>query len=138
MHTAEHILNATMVDYFNCDRCFSAHIEKRKSKCDYYLDRPIREEEIRFVEERVNEIIDRNLKLEQEMVDKKKAEKDYDLKRIPGEVSGMVRVVKVGDYDACPCVGPHVECSGDIGRFKITSYDWNNGVLRIRFKLEEN
>lgn len=37
MHTAEHILNRTMQNMFGCGRCFSAHINPKKSKCDYRL-----------------------------------------------------------------------------------------------------
>ena len=39
MHSAEHILNQTMVRMFNRGRSFSNHIEKKKSKCDYHFDR---------------------------------------------------------------------------------------------------
>ena len=38
MHTAEHLLNATMVKMFGCPRSRNAHVEKKKSKCDYILD----------------------------------------------------------------------------------------------------
>ena len=37
MHTAEHILNQTMVRMFGCERSRNAHIERKKSKCDYTL-----------------------------------------------------------------------------------------------------
>ena len=37
MHTCEHILNQTMVRMFGCGRSMNAHIEKKKSKCDYTL-----------------------------------------------------------------------------------------------------
>ncbi|MBR4973989.1 MAG: hypothetical protein IKY60_00235, partial [Bacteroidales bacterium] len=37
MHTAEHILNQTMVRMFGCPRSKNTHIEKKKSKCDYFL-----------------------------------------------------------------------------------------------------
>ncbi len=37
MHTAEHLLNATMVKTFGCPRSRNAHIERKKSKCDYIL-----------------------------------------------------------------------------------------------------
>ena len=33
MHTAEHLLNATMVKTFGCPRSRNAHIERKKSKC---------------------------------------------------------------------------------------------------------
>ena len=37
-HSAEHLLNATMVKMFGCSRSRNAHVEKKKSKCDYILD----------------------------------------------------------------------------------------------------
>ena len=37
MHTAEHLLNATMVKTFGCPRSRNAHIERKKSKCDIYF-----------------------------------------------------------------------------------------------------
>ena len=41
MHTAEHLLNATMVKTFGCPRSRNAHIERKKSKCDHcYHDFP--------------------------------------------------------------------------------------------------
>ena len=57
MHTAEHILNQTMVRMFNKGRSFSAHIEKKKSKCDYQFDRNLTEDEIAEIENKVNEVI---------------------------------------------------------------------------------
>ena len=42
----------------------------------------------------------------------------------------------IGDYDACPCVGTHVESTAEILGFKITTASFDNEVLRIRFKLE--
>jgi hypothetical protein len=54
MHTAEHILNQTMDRLFACGRSFNAHIEKKKSKCDYRFPRPLTAEEISAVEEAVN------------------------------------------------------------------------------------
>ena len=46
MHTAEHILNQTMVRMFDRGRSFSSHIEKKKSKCDYHFDRNLTSEEV--------------------------------------------------------------------------------------------
>jgi len=59
MHSAEHLLNQTMVRMFNCGRCFSAHIEKKKSKCDYHFDRSLTEKETREIEKRA--IIDEDV-----------------------------------------------------------------------------
>ena len=45
-HTAEHLLNQTMIRLFGCGRSHNAHIERKKSKMSFYLDRkPSRQEE---------------------------------------------------------------------------------------------
>ena len=135
MHTAEHILNQTMVRLFDCGRCISAHIEKKKSKCDYQFDRALTEKEIQDIEMRVNEIIQANAPVTEEWLPKEKAAGRYKLDRLPAETGETIRIVKVGEYDACPCVGPHVASTMEIGRFRITTTSYENGVLRIRFKL---
>jgi Ser-tRNA(Ala) deacylase AlaX len=135
MHSAEHILNQTMVRVFDCGRCISAHIEKKKSKCDYQFDRDLSQEEVRDIEKRVNEIIQANLPLTEVWLSKDKAARRFKLDRVPDDVGQTIRIVKVGNYDACPCIGPHVGSTMEIGRFRITTTSHEDGVLRIRFKL---
>ncbi|HEX3073228.1 MAG TPA: alanine-tRNA synthetase second additional domain-containing protein [Ignavibacteriales bacterium] len=43
----------------------------------------------------------------------------------------------MGDYDECPCSGVHVKNTNEIGRFKVVSSGFENGIMRLRFKLEE-
>ena len=74
MHTAEHILNQTMDRLFACGRSFNAHIEKKKSKCDYRFPRPLTAEEIAAVEAAVNRVIDQNLPVTERMVTRSEAE----------------------------------------------------------------
>jgi len=135
MHTAEHILNQTMVRMFSCGRCFSAHIEKKKSKCDYHFDRNLSEKEVMEIEEKVNKIVKAGLEINESKITLEEAGKMYNLKRLP-EGAFDVRVIKVGDYDACPCIGEHVKNSSEVGEFKIISNDYGDGVLRIRYKLD--
>lgn len=59
MHTAEHILNQTMVRMFGCPRSKNAHIERKKSKCDYLLAEEPSAEVMAEVEKKINEVIDR-------------------------------------------------------------------------------
>lgn len=65
MHTAEHLLNSQMVKYFHCERSFSAHIEKKKSKCDYHFKTAPSAEDIATVEQAVNDIIQQNINVEE-------------------------------------------------------------------------
>ena len=135
MHSAEHILNQTMVRLFGCGRCFSSHIEKKKSKCDYHFDRPLVEEEVDRIMTQVNEVIQLNLSVSEEFVARDEAEKRFNLNRLPEHAGDPVRIINIGDYDACPCIGPHVHFTGEIGAFRIISTSFENGVLRIRFRL---
>ncbi|MGE5804668.1 MAG: hypothetical protein ACM34M_02675 [Ignavibacteria bacterium] len=137
MHTAEHILNQTMVRMFNRGRSFSAHIEKKKSKCDYHFDRNLSDKELNEIENRVNEVIMKNFQVTEEYLPRTVAESFYGLEKLPDEAGDNIRIIKVGDYDACPCIGKHVHSTKEIGKFKIISSDYGEGVLRVRFKLNE-
>ena len=135
MHSAEHILNQTMVRMFDCGRSFSNHIEKKKSKCDYYFDRNLTSEEIEQINSKVNEVIQQDLAVKEEFYQKEEAERTFNLSRLPEDAGDKVRVIKIGEYDACPCSGLHVTHTKEIGTFRIISTDFKDGVLRIRFKL---
>ena len=135
MHSAEHILNRTMVRKFNCGRSFSAHIEKKKSKCDYHFDRDLTKKEVSEIEGKVNEIINSNLKISEEFININDAASRYDLSKLPESSGNEIRIIKIGNYDACPCIGQHVKSTREIGTFKITSTNYSDKVLRIRFIL---
>ncbi len=135
MHSAEHILNQTMVRLFNCGRAFSAHIEKKKSKCDYLFDRNLTEEEIWAIENKVNEIIQADLPIREHLLRREEASKVVSLAKLPDDAGEGVRIVSIGDYDVCPCSGRHALTTREIGTFKIISGAYANGSLRIRFKL---
>lgn len=137
MHSAEHILNQTMVRMFNCGRSFSNHLEKKKSKCDYHFSRELSQDEISEIENRVNEVIDSNLSVKEDYMDRTKAGENFVLDRLPDDAGNTIRIIKIGDYDACPCIGQHVNSTDEIGKFKIISTNYEDNVLRIRFKLEE-
>lgn len=137
MHTAEHILNATMVSTFGCPRSKNAHIEKKKSKCDYDLPQCPTEEEMRAIEAKVNKVIRMNLPVTVEFMLREDAASIVDLSKLPEDATDTLRIVRVGNYDACACIGTHVDNTSEISNFKIISYDYNEekSVLRMRFKL---
>jgi Ser-tRNA(Ala) deacylase AlaX len=138
MHSAEHILSQTMIRLYNCGRPLSTHIEKKKSKCDYQFSRPLTEGETKEIQRRVNEIIQADLLVSEEFVGIEEAERIYDLKRLPAGAKNRVRVVRIGDHDVCPCIGPHVNSTIEVGDFEISSSSFENGVLRLRFKLTKS
>jgi Ser-tRNA(Ala) deacylase AlaX len=137
MHSAEHILNQTMDRMFRCGRCFSAHIEKKKSKCDYHFDRELTQDEVARIQAQVNDVIEQNLQVDERYVTRTEAGQQFNTEKLPPDTGDNVRIVRIGDYDACPCIGPHVNSTAEIGAFRITTTSFEDGVLRIRYKLSQ-
>ena len=137
MHTTEHIINQTMIRLFHCGRSISAHIERKKSKLDYRLEACPTEEEVKELEEQVNAVIAKHLPVTTEFITRTEAQGRFDMERLPEDASETVRIVKVGDYDECLCIGTHVADTSEIGTFKIISHDWDeeNKRWRMRFKI---
>lgn len=135
MHTCEHILNQTMIRMFICGRSVNAHIERKKSKCDYLLPKAPTEEQLVEITRKVNEVIDSHLPVYEELMTRKEAAKIADLSKLPPDASETLRVIRVGDYDACACIGQHVENTSELGRFEIISHDFENSRWRVRFRL---
>lgn len=136
MHTAEHILNGTMVKMIGCRRADNAHIERKKSKCDYNLPCALTPAQIQAIENRVNEVISADMPVWNEFATQKEVMERFDMARLPDGASETVRIVHVGDYDECLCVGAHVERTSQIGKFRISSTRYQDGVQRIVFRLD--
>ncbi len=137
MHSAEHIFIQTMVRMFNCGRAFSSHIEKKKSKCDFYFNRNLTSKEIDEINRRVNEVINADLPVKESFMARDEAQHTFNLSRLPQEAGETVRIISIGDYDACPCSGEHAKSSIEIGSFRVVSSDHNEGVLRVRFTIKQ-
>lgn len=134
-HTAEHILNQAMVRMFGCSRSRVNHIEKKKSKCDYNLATCPTEEQIRQIETEVNRIINADMAVTSRYVTRDKIPESIDLSKLPEDASETLRLVYIGDYDVCPCLGAHVERTSEIGHFRISSTNYNDGNFRIVFRV---
>ena len=134
-HSAEHILNQAMVRMFGCSRSRVNHIERKKSKCNYDLPTCPTEEQIRAVEAAVNNIIAADLEVTERYVTREEIPAGIDLSKLPSDASETLRLVYVGDYDVCPCLGAHVKRTSEIGQFRISSTSYNEGNFRIVFRV---
>lgn len=134
-HTAEHLLNQTMVRMFGCERSKNAHIERKKSKMNYNLDVCPTQEEIAEIERKMNELIASDMPVTYEFVTRDNIPDGVALDRLPEDASETLRLVRIGNYDICPCIGQHVESTGEIGTFRITSTSFTDGSFRIVFKV---
>ncbi len=136
MHTAEHLLNGEIARRYGCCRAFSAHIERKKSKLDYHMDKALTPEELKSLEDYINGIVAEDVAVTEEFITQKEAMDRFDMSRLPEGASDTVRVVRVGKYDECLCAGTHVDHTSEIGTFRISSSRYQDGVQRIVFKLD--
>ena len=149
-HTAEHLLNQLMVRMFGCSRSTIAHIERKKSKISYILNRKPDRKTEKEIENKMNELIAEDMPVTYETVMLSDLTEEttgpdgkyegVDIDRLPANVSDAVRIVRIGDYDICPCIGKHVRSTSQIGRFELlgTNWDETNRSFRIRYKVVEN
>ena len=136
-HTAEHLLNQTMGRMFGCERSRNSHIERKKSKINFLIDRPLTQEEVAAVEQKINELIAADLPVTYEFVTRDNIPAGVTLAKLPDSASDTLRIVRIGDYDICACLGTHVKSTREIGNFRITSTSFNEGSFRIVYKVAE-
>ncbi len=137
MHTAEHLLNGEIARRYGCGRAFSAHIECKKSKLDYHMERPLTPEELKDLENYINSIVAEDVAVTEEFITQKEAMDRFDMSRLPEDASDTVRVVRISSYEECLCAGTHVDHTAEIGTFRISSSRYQDGVQRIVFKLDK-
>ena len=137
MHTAEHLLNALMVKLFGCERSRNAHIERRKSKISYTLPSCPDAGQVEHIVNEMNRLIQTDMLVTYEYVSIDQLPPGVSASRLPDAASEVIRLVRIGDYDVCPCIGQHVEHTREIGRFVLlgTNWDEESHSFRIRFKL---
>jgi misacylated tRNA(Ala) deacylase len=123
------------VRMFGCERSINAHIEKKKSKCDYLLQSPPTDDQVSQIIFQVNEIINQNLPVSIQLMSRDEARSLVDLSKLPTDASDLLRIVKIGEYDVCACIGQHVSSTSEIGKFEIISHGFSDGKWRVRFRL---
>ena len=136
-HTAEHLLNQVMIRLFGCERSYNAHIERKKSKMSFHVDhKPTRQEE-KQIESEMCRLIDADLPVTFEYVTRDSLPAGISADRLPTDAVDSIRIVRIGDFDACPCIGKHVRSTGQIGRFEMLGTNWDESErsFRVRFKI---
>lgn len=85
----------------------------------------------------MNELIEEDLPVKYEVVDRNNIPEGISVDRLPEDASENLRIVRIGDYDACPCIGKHVRSTSQIGKFVMLGTNWDEmkHSFRIRFKI---
>lgn len=142
-HTACHLLLAALQDLVDKSICQKgSNITAERVRFDFNLDHKMTEEELKKVEDQVNEWIKADLPVVFDEYEKAYAR---DTLKAHGQFwdkyPDILKVYTIGDFDNPisreVCGGPHVEHTGILGHFKIVKEESSSaGVRRIKAVLE--
>ena len=125
-HTAQHIISGIAVKRFDL-RTVGVHIGLESCTVDF--DKKIDWETAQAIERHSMEVVTENIPVETAFNDTDVRTR-FDLKEIE---SSVIRVVKIGDYDASACCGTHVRKTGDIGIIRIIDLESKKNGTRVSF-----
>jgi len=125
-HTAQHIISGIAEKRFGL-KTVGVHIGLESCTVDF--DKKIDFETAQAIERDSMEVVAENIPVETVFNDTD-ARTRFDLKEIE---SDMIRVVKIGDYDASACCGTHVRRTGDIRIIRIIDLESKKNGTRVSF-----
>ena len=139
LHTATHLLQQALRDVLGTHvHQVGSNITPERLRFDFSHPKKLTVEEIQRVEEMVNRQIARDLQTTMEVMPLQQALDQGALAFFGDRYGNVVKVYKIGDYSMEVCGGPHVEHTGNMGRFHIMkSESIGHGVQRIRAELVE-
>lgn len=133
-HTATHLLQQALVEVLGDHVAQKgSNITEERMRFDFTHPQPMTKEEIQKVEDLVNLQIEKDLPVTMEVMDLEDAKKAGARALFGEKYEPRVKVYSIGDFSKEVCGGPHVEHTGQIGKFKITKEQSSSaGVRRIR------
>ena len=134
LQTAEHILARTLERRFADSRFIISKFKENSGLMEIATKEDLRNMDIAELQNDVNSVINRNLQVNKYILNREDAEKEFDLARLPSSVR-EVRIVEIEGFDKTPCKDPHVENTGEIGRFTVLKIE-RVGKDRYKFVFE--
>lgn len=138
LHTATHLLHTALRKVLG-DHVYQkgSNITPERLRFDFSHPDKMTKEQIKQVEDLVNEAIHRDLGVSFEEMDIEDARKSGAIGVFEEKYGNRVKVYKMGDFSAEICGGPHVQHTGELGRFKILKEEASSaGVRRIKAVVE--
>lgn len=138
LHTATHLLQAALRQVLGDSvKQMGSNIDATRLRFDFSFERKMTPEEVKKVEDIVNEQIQKNLIVTKEEMDYMKAMESGALAFFKEKYPEKVNVYSIGDFSKELCGGPHADCTGKLGKFKIIKEESvAAGVRRIKATLD--
>lgn len=123
-HTATHLMHQALRDMFGTDlHQTGSNITSERVRFDFNFDRKLTPDEIKKLEERVNEKIKENLPVYFEMMPLARAKEIGAIGLFDEKYARDVKIYFIGEYSKEFCGGPHVSFTGDVKRFTIVKQE---------------
>lgn len=134
MHTATHLLNAALRKFVDPDIVQKgSNITAERLRFDFNLDRKVTPEELKQVQDYINDIIRRDIPVVCEEMRYEEAKDRHAIGVFQDKYGERVKVYTIGDESCEICGGPHVNSTGEIQGFKIIKEESSAaGVRRIK------
>ena len=139
LHTATHLLHkALSVVLGGYVKQLGSNITAERLRFDFNCPRAMTKEEIKAVEDLVNEQIQKDLPVTIEFMSPEEAKAQGAAAQFDAKYGEQVKVYSIGDFSKEVCGGPHVEHTGTMGHFRIVKEQSSSaGVRRIKAVLEK-
>ena len=160
-HSGEHIFAGLISSRFGYSNVgFHMELTAENPHVTVDFNGELSEEVLSELELAVNAVIRRNLPVEEKYVEEQESEEqesggsnsEKSSEKLTGEelpigsleqgkktiefrqkkaLSGAIRVVSIPGVDSCACCGTHVKRTGEIGLFKLLSFERHRGGIRV-------
>jgi alanyl-tRNA synthetase len=139
LHTATHLLHAALRKVLGEEVAQKgSNITAERLRFDFSFSRKVNKEELKEIENLVNEFIEKDAEVICEEMPLEKAKESGAIGLFESKYGNMVKVYTIGDFSKELCGGPHVARTGELGRFKIKKEESSSaGVRRIKAVLTE-
>jgi alanyl-tRNA synthetase len=134
LHTATHLLHAALRQILGDEvRQMGSNINEERLRFDFSFSRKVSDEEIKQIQDLVNEKIKENLEVKKQEMDYKQAIETGALAFFKEKYPDEVSVYSVGDFSKEICAGPHINKTGELVEFKIIKEQSSSaGVRRVK------
>ena len=137
-HTATHLLNAALKTVLSPDcNQKGSNITDERMRFDFNFPRPMTAEEVKAVEDLVNEKIKEDIPVVYREMSLEEARAEHFVGVFDEKYGDVVKTYSVGEFSKEMCGGPHVEHTGVLGHFRIVKEQSSSaGIRRIKAVLE--
>ena len=138
LHTATHLLLAALRQVLG-DHVYQkgSNITKERLRLDFSHEEKMTPEQIKQVEELVNEQIQKGINVVKKEMTLEEAKAEKAMGVFDEKYADMVNVYSIGEFSKEICGGPHVQNTAELGIFKIKREEASSsGVRRIKAVLQ--